>query len=267
MFDAKQFRRFGAGALALGLGVLVAFADEGPMWRLGWKIHDMSRPKPVIITPGTASTAEQPGTPPSDAIVLFDGKDLSQWTSADGKSEAPWIVKDGYMESAKSSIRTKESFADVQLHVEWAEPPFMAGRYEVQVLDSYDNETYADGQCGAIYGQHPPLVNACRPPQQWQTYDIIFHAPQFEGDKLTRPGTVTVLQNGVLVQDHWEIEGETKHKALPKYTPHPNKLPLELQFHGNQIHYRNIWIRPLEALQAASVAPAPAAPAAPPGAQ
>jgi hypothetical protein len=260
----SKLRSILMGAMGMSLGALVVYAAEGRKW----EVHDMKRPKPAIITPGTESSQEQPGKPPSDALVLFDGKDLSHWQNH-GKP-AEWIVENGYMQTSKASIQTKESFGNVQLHVEWMEPPvpevkpptsqgrgnsgvlFMDGRYEVQVLDSYNNETYADGQCGAVYGQHPPLVNACRPPQTWQTYDIIFHPPQWDGDKLTSPGSVTVLQNGVLVQDHWIYQGKTAHHQIPKFEPHANKLPFELQFHGNTVRYRNIWVRELDGYQQAS---------------
>jgi hypothetical protein len=229
-----------------------------------WLVHDMNRPRPAVITPGTASTAEQPGQAPSDAVVLFDGKDTSRWTAQDG-SPCPWTVENGAMTAAKSSIHTKESFGDVQLHLEWAEPSevkgdsqgrgnsgvlFMDGRYECQVLDSYNNDTYADGQCSAIYGQNPPMVNCCRPPGQWQTYDIVFHAPKFEGEKVVSPATFTVFQNGVLTQDHWVVKGSTFHGRVPEYSAHEPKLPLQLQFHNNPVRYRNIWIRPLEKYEA-----------------
>jgi len=201
----------------------------------------------------------KPGSPPSDAIVLFDGKDLSKWRSGNG-GEAKWEVKDGVMTvNGTGSIFTKEEFGDCQLHVEWATPVEIKGegqgrgnsgvyiqnRYEVQVLDSYNNKTYFHGQAGALYKQHAPLVNACRPPGEWQTYDIIFHAPRFDGDKLVKPARVTVLHNGVLVQDNTELLGTTSHMGDPKYEPHPLKQPLQLQDHSNPVRFRNIWIRPL----------------------
>jgi hypothetical protein len=227
-----------------------------------WKIHDMSRPVPPIVTPGTASTQETPGKAPSDAIVLFDGKDLSQWQHKDG-SAAKWKVENGYAEvTAKTGyIYTKQAFGDCQLHVEFSEPNpahgesqergnsgvFLQGLYEVQVLDSYDNRTYADGQASSIYGQYPPLVNAARPPGQWQTYDIVFHGPRFDGSgKLLRPARFTVFDNGVLVQDNVEPTGPTEHGERPPYKPTPEKLPLALQDHGNPVRYRNIWIRELK---------------------
>jgi Domain of Unknown Function (DUF1080) len=227
-----------------------------------WKIHDMNRPVPPVVTPGTASTPDKAGTPPSDAVVLFDGKDLSQWQHKDG-SAAKWKVENGYAEVVPKAgfIYTKQPFGDCQLHVEFREPTpphgdsqdrgnsgvFLQGLYEVQVLDSYDNKTYADGQASAIYGQYPPLVNAARPPGEWQSYDIIFHAPRFSADgKLLRPARFTVLQNGVLTQDNVEPVGPTEHGERPPYKQTPEKLPLALQDHGDPVRYRNIWIRELQ---------------------
>ena len=225
-----------------------------------WKIHDLNRPLPSIVDPGTASTQETPGRAPSDAVVLFDGKDLSRWVDKEGKP-AKWKVENGYMEvvAKTGNISTRDSFGDCQLHVEFAEPSpasgesqergnsgvFLMGLYEIQVLDSYENKTYADGQASAVYGQYPPLVNASRPPAQWQSYDIIFHRPRFSGNKLLRPARVTVLHNGVLVQDNVELTGPTAHGERPPYKPGPDKGPLQLQDHGDALRYRNIWIREL----------------------
>jgi hypothetical protein len=199
---------------------------------------------------------------PSDAIVLFDGTDFSAWKSQKDDSEPKWKLQDGYMEVVPKTgrIETCQTFGSCQLHIEWCTPEiaakpgqkrgnsgvFLMGKYEVQVLDSYENVTYADGQAGAIYGQNPPLVNACRKPGEWQAYDIIFHAPVFKGKKVVKPATITVLQNGVLVQDHWEIQGSTLHKKRSFYEKHPSKLPLVLQDHNDPVRFRNIWIRPLE---------------------
>lgn len=226
-----------------------------------WTVHDESRPNPPVVQPGTPSTPEQAGTAPSDALVLFDGKDLSHW-QAEGGGEATWKVASGYMEAAGGKgVATKEGFGDCQLHIEWATPEkvegagqgrgnsgvFLMSHYEVQVLDSYQNETYADGQAAALYGQHPPLVNASLPPGKWQTYDIIFRRPHFGADgKVTKPATVTLLHNGVLAQDHAEIKGKSAHKTEAKYERHDDKLPIRLQFHGNPTRFRNIWIRQLE---------------------
>ncbi len=197
---------------------------------------------------------------PSDAIVLFNGKDLSKWVGQDG-GPARWQVKDGVMTvNGTGTISTREEFADCQLHVEWASPAevkgegqgrgnsgvYLQGRYEVQVLDSYENKTYFHGQAASIYKQHAPLVNACRKPGEWQAYDIIFHAPRFDdGGKIKTPARVTVLHNGVLVQDHSEIFGTSSHIGKPTYEAHPLKQALQLQDHNNPVRFRNIWIRPL----------------------
>jgi Domain of Unknown Function (DUF1080) len=227
-----------------------------------WKIHDMNRPVPPVVTPGTASTQDSPGRPPSDATVLFDGSDLSKWQHKDG-TPAKWKVENGYAEVAPKTgyIYTKQAFGDCQLHVEFREPTpphgdsqergnsgvFLMGLYEVQVLDSYENKTYADGQASAVYGQYPPQVNASRPPGQWQWYDIVFHGPRFDASgKLLRPARETVFHNGVLVQDNVELSGPTEHGERPPYKPTPEKLPLALQDHGDPVRFRNIWIRELK---------------------
>jgi hypothetical protein len=226
-----------------------------------WHVHDGTRPQPKIIDPGTASTEETPGRPPSDAIVLFDGKDLSHWRNGNGP--AKWDVENGVMtvKPGTGNIQTTDQLGDCQLHVEWSAPTpprgssqgrgnsgvmFFGGRYEVQVLDSFDNKTYPDGQAAAIYGSYPPLVNACRKPGEWQTYDIIFNVPHFDGDKLVKPGYFTVLHNGIIVQNHVELLGDTAHRQMPVYHPHPPTGPLMLQDHGNRVRYRNIWYRELK---------------------
>jgi hypothetical protein len=224
-----------------------------------WKSKDRNRPAPVAVDPGAPGTETSAGRAPSDAIVLFDGKDLSQWTQKDG-SPAKWKVTDGYLEVVPKTkdIITRQPFGDMQLHVEFREPAppvgedqdrgnsgvIIMGLYEIQVLDSYQSKTYPDGQLGAVYGQYPPLVNVSRPPGLWQTYDIVFHAPRFDNNgKLLRPAHVTVLQNGVLVQDNVEIHGPT---ATGKpYEAHTAKLPLELQDHNHPVRFRNIWVREL----------------------
>jgi len=242
-------------------GLLVAAASQLTCAQVDtkWKIHDPNRPLPPVIDSGTASTQDSPGRPPSDAVVLFDGKDLSKWTHKDG-SAAKWKVESGYAEVVPKTgyIYTREAFGDCQLHVEFSEPVppkgesqergnsgvFLMGLYEIQVLDSYENKTYADGQASAVYGQYPPLVNASRPPALWQTYDIVFHGPRFDKDgKLLRPARVTVLHNGVLVQDNVEPSGPTAHGERPPYKAHAEKLPLALQDHNNPVRFRNIWIR------------------------
>jgi len=224
-----------------------------------WRVHDSKRPAPPVVTPG--SSPAEFASPPSDAIVLFGGVDLAPWTSGDG-GPAAWKVENGEVEIAagKGDIQTKESFGDCQLHLEFLMPKpegasqhrgnsgvFLMGRYEIQVLDSFDNPTYADGQCAALYGQYPPLVNACRKPGEWQSYDIVFRAPRFEKGELAKPAFATVFHNGVLVHDHAEILGDTAHRALAKYAPNGGTGPLKLQDHGNPVRYRNVWIRKLAA--------------------
>ncbi len=223
-----------------------------------WKIHDMNRTPPPAVTP---AKNESPMPPPSDAVILFDGKDLSQWSNARGEP-AKWKVENGYMEIAKGGgdIRTKAGFGDVQLHVEWAVPAreqdqgqdqgnsgvYLMGLYEVQVLDSYQSQTYADGQAASLYGQYPPLVNVSRPPGEWQSYEIIFRRPRFEGEgKLLQPARITVLHNGVLVQDNVALWGPTNWLEYNPYQAHPDKLPISLQDHGSPVRYRNIWLREL----------------------
>ncbi|HZR18691.1 MAG TPA: family 16 glycoside hydrolase [Verrucomicrobiae bacterium] len=224
--------------------------------------HDRSRPQPVVITGATPSTPEQAGKAPSDATVLFDGKDVSQWVALDG-SPTKWITRDGYMECVRGSgyVRTLQNFGDCQLHVEWATPvpPHGEGqgrgnsgvflgldRYEIQVLDSYQSQTYPDGTAGAIYGQYPPLVNASRPPGEWQVYDIIYTAPRFDPEgKLLSPVHLTVFHNGVLVQNNVQLTGPTSWLERAPYQPHPEKQPISLQDHGNPVRFRNIWVREL----------------------
>ena len=235
----------------------LGYTDTPILPGLPYHVHDPGRPHPHVVTP-----AIDAGGAPSDAVILFDGKDLSRWVSAKDGSPAKWKVGKGYFEVTRGTgqIATKEKFGDVQLHIEWASPAvvagdsqgrgnsgvFLQGRYEIQVLDSYQNPTYADGQAGAIYGQWPPLVNAARRPGQWQSYDIVFEAPRFEGEKLAKPAFVTVFLNGVLVQNHHEIMGPTVHRELAKYAPQPAEDSLQLQDHGNPVSYRNIWIRRLK---------------------
>lgn len=230
-----------------------------------WNIHDLNRPAPSVVDPGSASTQDAAGHAPSDAIVLFDGKDLSKWAHKDG-SAAKWKIENGYFEVVPKTgqLYTREPFGDCQLHVEFATPSpgkgesqdrgnsgvFLHDLYEVQVLDSFESKTYPDGQAGAVYGQFPPLVNASRPPGQWQTYDIVFHGPRFDSaGKLLRPTRMTILHNGVLVQDNAELTGPTANKRRPPYTPTPEKLPLSLQDHGHLVRYRNIWIRELKSTE------------------
>jgi Domain of Unknown Function (DUF1080) len=227
-----------------------------------WHVHDGDRPQPPVIDPGTASTQEQPGRPPSDAIVLFDGKDLSHWrTSKNGP--AGWRIEEGALviKPGAGEILSKDEFGDCQLHLEFAAPTpprgrdqgrgnsgvMLFGRYELQVLDSFQSLTYPDGQAAAIYGQYPPLVNAARAPGQWQTYDIIFKSPQFQKDgSLESPAYVTMLHNGVLVHNHTPLLGPMAFRAQPKYRPHGPKGPILLQDHGNPVRFRNIWVREIK---------------------
>ncbi len=227
-----------------------------------WLGHDRDRPPPTVVIPGTPSTQEQPGMPPSDATVLFDGKEVSPWVAMDG-SPTKWIVKDGALECVPGSnyIRSLQSFGDCQLHVEWAAPNpphddsqgrgnsgvfFGFGRYEVQVLDSYQNKTYADGSAGSIYGQYPALVNVALPPGEWQTYDIIWTAPRFEANgALLSKARVTVIHNGVLIQNNVELTGPTGWVGRAPYQAHPERTPIAFQDHGNPVRYRNVWVREL----------------------
>lgn len=249
-------------AATLGAGCLVGYAtfaadDANSHGKDSkrWVIHDRSRPKPEAITPATASTQDQVGKAPSDAVVLFDGSDLSHWTND------TWKVEDSVMVVGKGMSQSKDEFGDCQLHVEWMAPNpphgqdqdrgnsgvFLMGQFEVQVLDSYQADTYPDGQAAAVYGQYPPEVNASRPPGQWQTYDIVFHRARFAEDgKLEKKATITVIHNGVLVQDHVEIQGPTGHHMIGDYKKGPEKAPIAIQDHNHPVKYRNIWVRPLE---------------------
>ena len=236
------------------------FTDTPTLPGLPWHVHDPARPHPPVVTPGATPVA-----PPSDATVLFDGRDLSQWAQRDpkGATIAPtWAVRDGYFETGKGSLITRAAFGDVQLHLEWATPAIIAGNsqgrgnsgvflmglYEIQVLDSYNNPTYADGQAGAMYGQWPPLVNVARKPGEWQTYDIVFEAPRFEDGALVTPAFQTVLWNGVVIHNRKEVMGATVYRNVARYgKPHAAELPLMLQDHENPVRYRNIWIRRLGA--------------------
>ena len=238
----------------------LGFTDTPMLPGMPWHVHDPSRPKPPVVTPGAT-----PGAPPSDAIVLFDGKDLTKWAQHGPKGEIlepKWPLGEGYFETGArtGSLYTRDSFGDVQLHVEWAAPTpvvgssqgrgnsgvLLMGLYEIQVLDSFDNVTYADGQAAAIYGQWPPLANAARKPGEWQTYDIVFEAPRFEGNKLVTPAYQTVIWNGVIVHNRKEVMGPMIYRDVASYkTPHAAELPLMLQDHNNPVRYRNIWIRRL----------------------
>ena len=243
-------------------------------------LTEVWEPVPEKVTPGI-----WPGSPPSDAIILFDGKDLSQWrkpmvgyggsmeevkavaqkrsTMKDFKEvDADWEIKDGALivVPGNGHIETRKSFGDIQLHIEWLTPEqpgktgqdysnsgiFLMGQYEIQVLNNYENPTYSNGQAGAMYKQSIPLVNACRPPGEWQYYDIIFMAPKFGKDgSVIKPATVTAFHNGILIQNHYELKGPCIYRGEPSYVPHPEKLPIILQDHDNRVRFRNIWVREL----------------------
>ena len=257
--DARDQQGTGATADQTAKPGELGYTDTPMIPGQQWRVHDVNRPAPRLVTPGpTVSGA------PSDAILLFDGKDLSKWAQQGPNGEqvdAKWPVRDGYFETgAKTgSLSTRESFGDVQLHIEWAAPSVVAGtsqgrgnsgvllmgKYEVQVLDMYNNRTYADGGAASLYGQWPPLVSAPRPPGEWQTYDIVFEAPAFDGEKVTKPAFATVFWNGVLAHNRKELLGPTVHRNAPKYVAHAPELPLTLQDHGNPVRYRNVWIRRL----------------------
>ncbi len=242
-----------------------------------WKATEVWEPKPDKVTPGRMDL------PPSDAIMLFDGTNLDAWhkpkydygvrmdhvqsildykLNHDDYSPPKWNVKDGAMivKPGGGAIETKQAFGDCQLHIEWLAPVdpgkesqgysnsglFLMGLYEIQILNSYENETYANGQAGAMYKQSIPLVNASRPPGEWQSYDIVFMAPRFAEDgSLESPATITAFHNGVLIQNHFELAGPCIFIGEPEYVPHPEKMPLLLQDHGNEVRFRNIWVREL----------------------
>jgi hypothetical protein len=231
--------------------------DRNPVY---WEVHDEDRPQPPRVNPGPSPV--EPSPVPSDAVVLFDGSDLAEWGAQDG-SLASWVLEDGLLEVAPGTgdLQTREGFGDVQLHVEWRAPAdvegegqgrgnsgiFVMGLYEVQVLESHDSQTYPDGQAAAIYGQYPPLVNAMRPPGEWQIYDIHFQRPRFdEHGEVARPAKMTVFHNGILVQDGVELTGPVGHYQRPRYEAHDARLPLRLQDHGDRVQFRQIWVRDLE---------------------
>jgi hypothetical protein len=252
-----------AAFAAVAVGALAQKApvgyDDTPMQPNGtWRVHDGRRPQPPVVTPGVTNDA--PAPPPSDAIVLLGASgDLGRWRMADG-SPPTWSSAEGVLQTGKGMLQTTQEFTDFQLHVEFATPAdvkgnsqergnsgvFLLGKFEIQVLDSFDNLTYPDGQAAAMYGQHPPLVNASRRPGEWQTYDIVFTGPRFERDALSKPAIVTVMHNGVLVHNAAAFTGPTRHRSVLPYTPDMAKGPIALQDHGNPVRYRNIWIRGLD---------------------
>lgn len=233
---------------------IIGYKDTPILPWCGYHVHDPDRPAPKKVTPAPPDSRGETGIAPSDAIVLFNGTDLSQWKSSD------WKIENGELIAVSGQLTTKQSFGDCQLHIEWQapDPPqgsiwdrgnsgvMLMGLFEVQIYDSYTENLYPDGQAASIYGQTPPMVNTCRRPGQWQSYDIIFFAPVFKSGKLDKPAYVTVLHNGVLVHHYQEIYGPTGHRFLPQYDkPIPEKLPLSLSSHNNPVRFRNIWLRPL----------------------
>ena len=244
---SKVYAVAGVSAVLLSVGVCVAQREykSGVVW-----------PEPSVVTP---APVDKPGAPPSDAKVLFDG--TAESLVKNFKNGDKWTVADGAATVKGTDIESKESFGDVQIHVEFATPEkvsgsgqgrgnsgvYIMGRYEVQILDSYENKTYFDGQCAALYKQQPPMVNVCRKPGEWQTFDIAFEAPKFADDgKVTKPAVVTVMHNGVFVQNHFELKGGTYYDQPAKYVKHAEKAPFRLQNHGNPMKFRNIWVRELK---------------------
>lgn len=241
-------------------GAVIGYTNMAEIPGTPWRIHDAARPHPPVVAPGASA-----GAPPADAVVLFNGRDLSAWAHNRKGQIVPaeWPVREGYFETGAGtgSIVTRESFGSVQLHVEFATPAtvtgfsqgrgnsgvILMGRYEIQVLDSHENATYADGQAASIYGEYPPLVNVARRPGEWQTYDIVFEAPVFRDGTLVRPACFTVFWNGVLVHLRRPVMGATSATMQPHgYAAHDAELPLTLQDHSNPVRYRNVWIRRLE---------------------
>jgi hypothetical protein len=234
--------------------------DDTPMQPNGrWHIHDGTRPQPTVVRPGNGA-ATSPAAPQDAIVLLGSGNDRSAWRMMDG-APVTWVMSNGVLETGKGFIRTRAEFTDYQLHVEFATPRvvkgdsqgrgnsgvFLGGKFEIQVLDSYQNPTYPDGQAAAMYGQYPPLVNASRPPGEWQTYDLVFTAPRFmTSGKLDTPAVVTVFHNGIVVHNATPFWGPTEHRKIDPYTPETARGPVSLQDHGNPVRYRNIWIRPLK---------------------
>ncbi|XHS77791.1 DUF1080 domain-containing protein [Burkholderiaceae bacterium UC74_6] len=243
------------------------FTDTPLIPGQAFHVHDPARPQPPIVKP-----AATPGAPPSDAVVLFGGRDLSRWGQRSSAAEdaplidAKWPVREGWFEvgAGTGDLYSRERFGDVQVHVEWASPAvvkgnsqgrgnsglFLMGLYEVQILDVFDNRTYADGNAGALYGQWPPLANVARPPGEWQSYDIVFEAPRFDGSRLVSPAYLTLFWNGVLVHNRKALLGPTVWRNTVPYAPHAAELPLKLQDHGNPVRFRNVWVRRLSGYDA-----------------
>lgn len=217
-----------------------------------FRVHQQDRPQPPRVMPPETDGAME-CEPPSDAIVLFDGESLKHF------EDVAWAIKDGILIAGEGNLQTREAYGDCQLHIEWRtpDPPtgepanmgnsgiFFMGLYELQIYDSYSSKIYADGSAAAMYGQTPPLVNVCRKPGEWQSFDVIFTTPVFEGDKVIEPAWITVLHNGVLVHNHTKILGPSAHKTFTPYKPHDARLPITIQGHGCPVAFRNIWIRKL----------------------
>ncbi len=249
-----------AALLALGCAALAGGWMQSQQRSFRWDVHDMKRPQPPVVQTGAACTM----TPPSDAIVLFGGGDTSKWVKAGSASPIEWKAEGGVLTIVPRSgdIATRDSFGDCQFHIEWMVPTslkcdgqkgcnsgiFFLSRYELQILNSSGNVTYVDGMAGSMYGQHPPLVNACRPQGEWNVYDVVFRGPRFDAAAgIVRTASMTVLLNGVLVQENAEVLGETAHMRRASYTPHAESAPIKLQDHGDALQFRNIWVRPLGA--------------------
>ena len=264
----KTLRLSTLALLAFSASLAIADEKDGKPWPIGysdtppifpgskWKVHDIDRPRPEPVTPGA-----KPGDAPADAVILFDGKDVSKFAGKDG-AECPWKIENGELIVAGGDIWSKDSFGSCQFHIEWKTDPNTAGnsqkkgnsgiffmdRYETQILDCHNNPTYADGMAGGVYGQTPPLVNAVRPAGEWQTYDILFTAARVADGKVVEPAYITTIINGIVVQNHTKILGPTHHKQATNYEGQcPEKAPLRLQDHKNSIpdRMRNIWVRPL----------------------
>jgi len=242
----RQFRQLRFLAVFASLAVAIAHNSEGKEYLPGIEWQE-----PPIVTPG-----KENWLPPSDAIVLFGGKDLSKWENGEN-----WTVRDGVALVGKGQITSKDKFGDCQIHIEWSAPTppkghgqrrgnsglFLMGNYEIQILDSYQNQTYFEGQAGAIYKQTPPMANAMRPPGEWNTYDIFWTRPRFADDgSLESPAYITAVHNGVLILNHFELLGDTPYHRPPAYTKHADLLPISLQDHGNPVAFRNIWVREIK---------------------
>lgn len=233
---------------------IIGYKDTPILPWCGYHVHDPDRPVPPKVTPGLLGIDKKAGTAPSNAVALFDGTDLSKWKPSD------WKIENGKLIAVSGELATNQSFGDCQLHLEWQTPNppqghmfdrgnngvMLMGLFEIQIFESYLEKLYPDGQAASVYGQTPPMVNACRKPGQWQTFDIIFYAPIFREGKLEKEAYVTVLHNGLLVHHNQKIYGPTGHRIQPSYDkPIPGKLPLVLSAHNNPVRFRNIWIRPL----------------------